>query len=786
MKKKISLVCLSMIFITTVKAQTFTTIRGTVTDAKGNAIPAASVHVLNTNFITTANNKGTYTLNNVPGGKYSVEVSAVGYASLNKMADVSGTNAEVNFQLAASDSQLSEVIVSAQKRDEEAQRLPLSVSALSAKQVQDYRIWNAKDVTAIVPNLYSANPGDNRNVTSIRGIATTSYDPAVATYIDGVNQFSLDTYIPQLFDVDRIEVLRGPQGTLYGRNSTGGVINIITKQPSNQTSGFASVDFGNYNLQRYTLGLRTPLIKDKLFLGVAGQYSGFDGYYTNTFNNSKFDKQHYFLGNYYLKYLANSRLSFTLNVKNNEARNNGAFALAADPVTALTQPFKVNQNALTTLIDNTFNASLSINYTGRNFNFLSQSSYQQNYRYYTNPIDGDFSPLDIISLNNNYGKSWNNVKTGIQEFRFSSPALSNSPLKWTAGAYGFYGDNPTKTGTHYGAMAGLYNAPPNITNININTATNYGLAFYGQVTYTISPKVDITGGLRYDYEHKKGFVNGAFQPDGSSPITTRSDTSATIGFKAFSPKVNIAYHPGENNTLYAAYSRGFRAGGYSQLGADPTSQPPLYPYKPEYSDNYEIGTKNTFLDKRLRLNVTAFYTTINNAQVPTLLLPDAITVTQNAGKLNSKGVELELAATPVKGLEFDYNFGYTHARYTSLVVPDNGTATLDLKGNHQIFTPDVTSMLAVQYTHNLSTNVNLVARGEWRYLGDQYFDLANTIKQNAYHLFNARVDVSTTHFDAFLWANNIFDKHYIDYAYDFGASHLGNPAIYGVSLSAKF
>ncbi len=786
MNKKIILVWLLTIITIVVNAQSLLTIKGTIKDSKGAAIPAASVRLLNTDVATSANNQGAFILPNVPAGTYTIETTAVGYASASQNINLTSSSSVVNIVLAASGSQLSEVVVSAQKRDEAAQRLSMSVSALSTKQIQDYRVWNARDITGIVPNLFSSDPGDNRNVTSIRGITTTSYDPAVATYIDGVNQFGLDTYIAQLLDVDRIEVLRGPQGTLYGRNATGGVINIITKQPTNQVRGFVNVDFGNYNLQRYTIGFRAPLIKDKLFLGVAGQYSGFDGYYTNTFNNTKFDKQHYYLGNYYLKYLATSRLSFTLNVKHTSNRNNGPFALAGDPTTALSQPFKVNQNATTTLFDDIFNASLTANYVGRGFNFTSQTSYQQNYRYYDKPIDSDFSEYDILTLNNNFGKAWNTSKVGIQEFRFSSPISSVSPLKWTAGVYGFINRQPTKTSTHYSAFAPIaFNdpfVPANATTTNTNIANNYGTAVFGQATYTISPQFDITGGLRYDFEHRKGFVNGTYQDDPSittpNPpvITTTADQSATASFRAFSPKVSVAYHPAENNTLFATYSRGFRSGGLTQLEDSPS--PPLIAYKPEYSNNYELGTKNTFWDKKARLNLTAFYTLLTDAQVLFLNPATGLTYIQNAGKLNSKGVELEFAVTPVKGLEVDYNFGYTHARYTQGVT----------NGNRQIFTPDVTSMLALQYTHDLGgkQDFKLVGRGEWKYLGDQYFDLGNTIKQNAYHLFNARAGVTSKCFDVYLWANNIFNKRYIAYAYNFGAAHLGNPAIYGVSLSAKF
>ncbi len=760
---------------------------GNVINTKSEPVQGATVSLLNTNYRSITNEKGNFTLVNIPAGRYILHVSNVAYAAVNRPIVTGSQNQTTTIRLEEANNQLDEVIVTAQKQEEDAQQVPFSLSALSAKQVQEYRLWDLKDITAVIPNLYSANPGDNRNVTALRGIATTSYDPAVATYIDGVNQFGLDTYIPQLFDVERIEVLRGPQGTLYGRNAMGGVINVITKQPSNETTGFAEVDFGNYNQQRYSLGIRTPLIKDKLFFGAAGLYSGFDGFYTNQYNNSKFDKQHYFLGNYYLKYLADQQLSFTLNVKNYENRNNGPFPLAGSSARALANPFVLNQNAVTKMVDNIFNASLSANYAGSGFNFTSNSSYQENYRYYTVPIDGDFSPIDAVSLINNYGNQWNKVKVGTQEFRFTSPASSVSAFKWTTGLYGFYRYSPSKVGTHFGKDAAAVGSPiTDFTSINTNIERSFGIAAYGQMVYKINPFFDLTAGLRYDYEYKKEEITGAFKPDGQDAITTRPDTSSKANFKAFTPKLSLAWHSTENNNFYTTYSRGFRSGGISQLSSDP-SQPPLYAYKPEYSDNYEIGSKNLFYNKRVRLNLALFYTSVSNAQVPTLLLPDAITVTKNAGKLNSKGAEAEIAANLLKGLELEYNFGYTHARYKDLQIPSNG-AVVDLKNNHQIYTPDVTSMLALQYGYDFGgqQRIKLIARGEWRYLGNEYFDLANQIEQKAYSIFNARLGISTKRVDVFLWTSNLANKHYIDYAYDFGATHLGNPKTYGLTLRSGF
>jgi iron complex outermembrane receptor protein len=786
MKRLLPLLLLVTSFIAA-KSQPLSKISGTVANSKSQPIQGATVYLLNTNYTTTTSSTGSFGINNVTPGDYEMHISAIGYAAVNRKVSVKTGGLTLSIVLNESDIQLSEVVVTAQKTEEDPQKIPFSITQLSAKQVQDARLWDAKDLTAIVPNLYSSNSGDSRNVTGIRGIATTSYDPAVATYIDGVNQYGLDTYIGQLFDVDRIEILRGPQGTLYGRNAMGGVINIITKQPSNVFNGFAGIDIGNYGEQRYTLGIRTPLIKDKLYFGAAGIFSSLDGYYTNEFNNSKFDKQHYFLGNYFLKYLPSAQWTLTANFKNMENRNYGAFPLVASIDEALSKPFTVNQNAVAEMVDNTLQASLTAAYSGEHFTFTSQSSFQENKRTYKSPLDGDFSPLDAVSVINDYGSKYNREQTWIQEFKFTSPAASTSRLKWTAGAYGFYHYSPDKQGTYFGDDAAAVGSPmTDFTSINTNIGHNYGLAGYGQATYTIDQQWDVTAGIRYDYEHKKEMVNGAFQPNGQAPIVTQADTSSTVSYGAFTSKLNVAYHLSANNHLYAAYSSGFRAGGISQLGSDP-SQPPLYSYKPEYSNNYEAGSKNSFLDNKLQVNVALFYTLVTDAQVPTLILPDAITVTKNAGRLNSKGAELEVAATLVKGLLINYNFGYTHARYTDLVVSSNGEA-VNLKGNHQVFTPDVTSMLALQYGYDLNSakDLKLVARGEWKYIGDQYFDLANQNEQKAYSLFNARLGVAAKQFNVFLWSSNVGNKHYVDYAYDFGAAHLGNPRTYGVSVGVNF
>lgn len=681
-------------------------------------------------------------------------------------------------------SKLEDVTVTAQKRAELLQKVPFSVSAITARQVRAYRLWNNKDITALVPNLYAADPGDGRDVISVRGITTTSYDPAVATYVDGVNQFGLDTYIPTLFDVERIEVLRGPQGTLYGRNAMGGVINIITRQPSDVFEAFGELSAGGHGQRRYSAGLRAPLVKGRLFLGVAGLYDARDGYYSNGYNGKDYDRQHGFTGNYYLKWLAGGGWSVDLNVKHRAARNHGAFPLVADQGAVFSAPYQLDQNAVTTMVDNTMNGSVVLRHKGAVADFVSQTSYQQNYRYYTSPIDGDFSPLDAISISNNYGPRWNKVKALTEDLRFSSAeAASGGRWKWTAGLYGFYQEQPNKQATRYGADANLLGVGDSLF-ATTNTTTSYrsGMAVYGQASYSLTARLHLTGGLRYDYERQLQHVMGEYQHDGMPSATvTQADTAGRVSFHAVSPKLGLDYSLGSASMVYAVWSRGYRTGGLTQLSSDPSS-PPLAGFRPEYSNNYEVGLKSGAAHGALRFAVAAFYSHINDAQVPTLVLPDAITVTRNTGRLNSRGAEADVAAVVLRGLELDYHFGYTYTKFAALTVSQNGAA-VDLAGRHQVFSPAVTSMLAAQYSVGIARGGwKAVLRGEWKYLGTTYYDLANTIKQTPYSLFNLRAGIAAPGLELMFWGRNVGGKRYVSYAYDFGAYHLGDPRSYGVTL----
>jgi iron complex outermembrane receptor protein len=199
---------------------------------------------------------------------------------------------------------------------------------------------------------------------------------------------------------------------------------------------------------------------------------------------------------------------------------------------------------------------------------------------------------------------------------------------------------------------------------------------------------------------------------------------------------------------------------------------------------FELGTKGSNKKQTLRYGFSAFYNMVTNIQTPLLLLPDAVTITQNAGKLRSFGIEFEMMAQITKGLSVQYSRGITDAKFKKLDGVSNGEQ-IDLSGKKQVFTPSYNQFIALQYEINIAKHV-LSFRAEYQRNGKQYFDLANTIEQKEYGILNLRSSFRTNHFDLSVWARNLTGTKYIDYAYDFGAAHLGRPRSYGIGIGYRF
>jgi len=780
MKFKIILISI-LLMNSFVQAQTLS---GSVNEKNGASIEGATINILNTTKSTIADANGNFSFS-LPEGNYELSVSAVGYATQFKSVKLrTKGNQNLAFILLATSNQLSQVVVTAEKRQQDVQKVPAAISVIDAKQIQDYRIWDITNLTALSPSLFVVEHGNSAssNFFNIRGVMGFSNEQAVATYVDGVYQFDYFSAPVQFNDIQSVEVLRGPQGTLYGRNAFGGVVNITTKQPGNIPSGYAEITLGNYGQQRYTTSLSAPIVKNKLFAGGSFTYNHRGAIYYNEFTQSGFDRREDYSGNFNLRYLPSANWSLALNAKLENDNDRGSFPWVGSYDEALVKPFHVNTNNTNVERRKNYNTSLAANYYGQDFNFTAVSSYIDWHAYYEGAgVDYDFSPLNALSTAPNQRQ-----RIFTQEIRFSSPSKKSSHLKWVVGAYGFTQSTnmnaPTFFGPDYVLFDPASDAP--FTSTSISKGRNQGFAFFGQATYSISDKLDFTAGLRYDREQRKLGQRTYYQKDPDPQVTVSPEQEYRASFNAFTPKLVLSYKTAENMMVYGSYARGFRAGGINTNATDPAQ----IPYEPEHSDNFEIGLKNMFFENRLKLNLTAFYLEQHNQQISTAM--DGINaLILNVGEMHNKGIELELTALPVKGLQIDWNASYSHARYKSLLLysADAG-AVVNFEGNQPINTPPISSMLAAQYNYDFlhsKAKLGVFARAEYRYLGRYYFDFINGLNQPGYSLWNFKAGITTRRFELNGWMRNAFDEKYIAYG-SFGSFMLGSPRTYGTTLIAKF
>ncbi|MGM5631449.1 TonB-dependent receptor [Apibacter raozihei] len=674
---------------------------------------------------------------------------------------------------------LEEVIITAEKKETKLQKTPIAVSAISSKEIEQRKITEMTDMVMTVPNLVSMTGGSpTLNFMSIRGILTFSTDPAIGIYIDGVPMFDGYASSIQLQDIQRVEILRGPQSTLYGRNALGGVINILTKQPGNIFKSFIEMGVSNYNTHEIRGGISGPIIKNKLFTSLNAFYTDRKGLFTNEYDNRHFDNYKNFGGNFFLKYLVNDQLTVILNSKLENNDLTGTFPYAPNVGVALSKPFKINQNGKN--IENRIlsTTSLQLKYQIRQWDISSLTGYtylSDTYKDY----DQDYSPYDIMS--------WYAPKrpqnTWTQEIR----AVSKNLGKWEVigGIFGFMDNHQSNTETVYGKDA--ISMDPNAPYIyySFSKQKGKGFATYANVSYSLTPKLKITAGLRYDYDEKELTAHNEYKKE-PFPVLTYPTKSVNTSDNAWSPKVNLSYLLKEDITLYANYARGFRPGGVNQYTNEGS---PNLTYEPEYTDNYEAGVKTEWFERRLRANLVLFYTYWKDQQ-QTLMTPENRIA--NIGKMYSRGVELELAALPVKNLEINYNFGIINTKYDQLILLDEaGTANKDYKGNKQIFTPDVSFGLSVTYSGKLSENIGFFIVPEWKYLGKQYMTYYNDLTQKPFYLLNLNAGIKYKKYELKLWAKNITDSRYISFVYANYRGHnspvsLGLPATYGTSIKVNF
>lgn len=751
-------------------------INGTIESQTGEKIAFANISVLNSSKGTASDEQGFFSIN-LEKGVYQIQFSAIGFSSQIQTVTLTEQNHTLKIVLAENINTLPELVITAEKVEANLQKTPLAITAMNAKQIEEFRIWGLTDLTALAPSTYTIEHANSTgsNFVNIRGAMGFTNEQAVATYVDGVYQFDFFSAPLNFNNIERVEILRGPQGTLYGRNAFSGVVNIITKKPNNKTSGFVTLDLGNYGRQRYSLGFNAPLIKNKFFVNTGLQLNKLGSLYENpTLNTKDFDSRQAFSGNINLKYLISDKWTVGLNTRYENNKDKGAYPWAATDSIARNNPYIAYGNWDNTERRTNFNTSLAVKHFGKNFNFTSITAFIDYHIWFPGRFDYDFTEYNLLS-----GSTWSKQNQLTQEFRFTSPASADK-FKWTVGSFIFSEKVKNNSTIHFDDDYVLYDPTAPYTTITNGKRNAYGIAFFGQATYSISPKLDITAGARYDIENRELTQNSSFEKDGIETILSPDNTLENT-FNAFTPKAILSYKLTDNSMFYGSYAKGFRIGGFN-FGS--TTNPT---YDSERSDNYELGVKNTFLDNKLKINLTAFYFKQKDQQVSTS--KDGINYAiLNVGDMDNLGFELEASAIPVKNLQIDWIASTSHSDYKKLEIFDAASQGVkDFKGNKAIYNPALQSMFAVQYSLPFPKSKHkfrAFVRGEYKYIGEYQLNFENTENQEAYNMFNARAGITSNHFDIAFWVRNLNDVQYM--AWGYGSYMLGNPRMFGVTLTGKF
>lgn len=738
--------------------------------------------------------------------------------------------------------EIEEVVVTAQKRTQSLQDVPVSVSALGSSDLEGLKLRAATEIAAQVPNMQMQTPfGDSFPLIAMRGISMSDFTPTqsspVAVYVDEIYKGNPAIQGVQLFDVERVEVLRGPQGTLYGKNTTGGAVNFITKKPTHETEGYLTVGAGSFSRQEAQGAFQTSLVDDVLALRVAGTWTEADGYNENKLaGKDDLNSIDEWGARVSLAYTPSAdleailRLSASQSTPTNAAiytdnyNSTGLYPLGGLPVDRETDPATLGAGA--SLDEHEFRSdrdderkvetqavSLSINYNlSDSLSLTSITSYDEGE--FFAPEDTDGQALDMLHID--YGAD---ATQWAQDIRVTSDF--EGPFNFIAGLYwareeieatnrvDFTHDVANIFGLVDVTGDGLIGSDPAECNsfdpnpLNVLCISQYNefdqnktsKAAYLHSTYDLSESMSLTVGLRYTEEETE-LRNYMAQLGGVDLHATDTVTSITQDMlptddfvdREWSGKLGLDYTTAGGTLLYVSYSKGFRSGAFNSQGY--FFPPDVSKVDPETLNAYEVGFKSELLDNTLQLNGAAFYYDYSDQQV---LDVDAATLSQFLVNIDSstiQGIELELTSRPIEPLTLRAGLGWIDTEVDEGLLASSGQ---DLKGNELPAAPKMNFNLSADYELALGSAGSLLLHLDTNWSDDHYHNVNNTVAQDAYWLTNGRVsfEAADDSFTVALWVKNIEDKVYKTYSVDLQAlgwdyNHLGAPRTAGIEATFRF
>jgi iron complex outermembrane receptor protein len=707
---------------------------------------------------------------------------------------------------AANGQQSGEIIVTAQRRSERLQDVPLSITAISPEAALQLGVTNIRDVKLLTPNV-DFSEGVGTIQLYIRGIGSPYASPGlespVAIYLDGAyleRTYGMNSLL-DLVDPGTIEVLRGAQGTLYGRNATGGVVRINSALPTREFEGRVAAEYGRFDRKQLDGMLNIP-VSDTLSVRFAGRYKDEDGYITNVATGRKLFGGHGYTARAIIRWEPSSTVDVSLGAEYQSNRLRKDVSGLLDPAktcyicgpagtTEQNGFYEVNQNDSPAYKNRIFRTFLRASASFDNFDVTSITSYEDDEN--KQRSDQDFTPLpvfvfDVLSVGGS---------TFSQEFQIASTL--DGPFNYLAGI-NYLNDkghfNTALIGSAYSALG-----DPEVYNV----AKTESVSAFLEGSFKITPELKVTAGGRYTYDRRTitGENNAGFQGFGLPASFKQSPD-----FRAFTPRFVLGWDNGATN-LYYTFNRGFKSGG---INTPATS--PVRAVNPEKVSSHEIGWKQSMLGGILRSSLSGFYYKISGLQTQTVDATSGGNITENAGGAEGYGAEFELTARPTTGLVIGTSVSYLHAEYTTFPAAStvcfdpSGTlnsaapgaalypCTRDYTGRRLPHAPRWQTSLNASYTTKIGDwEANLAGVVQYRTSFDFFPGAGGDLaldRQKGYALANLSGSISPPDGRTRLgfFVDNVFDKKYTIVRITnqpYGATYIAaEPVTYGVRAEYRF
>ncbi|MFT3740046.1 MAG: TonB-dependent receptor [Breznakibacter sp.] len=659
-------------------------------------------------------------------------------------------------------------VLSIKETTEKLRDLPAAATSLGSSVVESREMTSVKDVTALVPNLFMPDYGSK--LTSpiyIRGVGSKINSPSVGLYVDDVPYFEKAAFDFELSDIERIEVIRGPQGTLYGRNTMGGIINVYTKNPGNIPSARILLGGGDYGLKRTQASVYAPVTSNSA-ISISSFFTENDGYFVNQYSGDKVDKSTSFGGHVKYKLHLGEKLNLSL-MSSVERLNQGGYPYAEFvDSTRVTKPINYNHASGydRDLWSNAF--TLTYRHNGTLVRWVTSHQYLKDYQ----DIDQDFSAANTYVVAQD-------MKQNVLAQEIILKQQFTDRISWLAGIWAFKQWSLsqldlTTNGAH--SYTKYYDNP------------TYGTAAFTEIKISdlLLDGLSLTAGLRIDRETQE--MDYLHNRTVNNVPEKAAQFDHSLNFDQILPKLAVSYQLATNANTYATVTKGYKTGGFNtsfERTEDET-------FLPEYSWNYEVGFKGSGFGNKLNIGLCAFYIDWKDQQVTQPVYPSKKgTMLKNAGESNSKGIEVEINARPLTGLDLALSYGLTDARfntyYRDTVDLADPSQAIDYGGNYFPLVPKNTAMASVSYHLPLRTQffTGILVNCNYQGVGKIYWTDDNKGYQDYYGLLNGKLSLQTLHLKLEIWGKNLTAQDYHGFYFPLsGKSYvqMGKPRTFGVNL----